>query len=367
MRLIHLETGRHLYGGARQVLYLLNGLAAEGIRSTLVCTPDSRIAAACEALSDRVDIVRMPMSGDLDVSFARRLGDWLKANDARLLHVHSRRGADLWGGLAARRAGIPAVLTRRVDNPDTPVIGGLKYKMYGRVIGISEEICRRLREAGVREQRLRLVRSAIDMQAMQPVRTRAEFLTEFGLPDDAFVIACVAQFIPRKGHRYLFGAWPAIRAAVPNARLLLLGQGETEQACQDFVQRAGFADTIHFGGYRRDLPEFLGHADLLVHPVLREGLGVCLLEAQAAGVPVVASRAGGVPEAVADGASGLLVPPGDAGALGDAIIGLARDPDTRARLGAGGRAHMAEHFSVPAMVSGNLNVYRELLGDRFAP
>jgi glycosyltransferase involved in cell wall biosynthesis len=115
-------------------------------------------------------------------------------------------------------------------------------------------------------------------------------------------------------------------------------------------------------GYRDDLPRLLACMDLVVHPATMEGLGVSLLQASAAGVPVVASRVGGIPEAVRDGVSGLLVPPADVAALADAVLALLADPDACRRMGAAGRDLVAREFSVARMVEGNLAVYRELLG-----
>jgi glycosyltransferase involved in cell wall biosynthesis len=159
----------------------------------------------------------------------------------------------------------------------------------------------------------------------------------------------------------LLDAWPEVLVACPNARLLLFGQGAEEQHLRAQAERAGLGNRVIFAGFRADLLRFLGHADLVAHPALREGLGVSLLEAQAAGLPVVACRAGGIPEAVADGASAWLVPPGNAVALAGALVQLLQNHDRRHAMGEAGRAHVAQNFSIDAMVSGNLAVYRELL------
>jgi len=359
MHIVHLETGRHLYGGAQQVLYLLEGLAHEGVRCTLVCPPDSAICTAAGAAG--VQVQPMPMAGDLDALFGRRFARWLAATRPQLLHVHSRRGADTWGGFAARYAQLPAVLSRRVDSADPPVIGKLKYRLYDRIICISAEIHRQLQAAGVPPDKLRLVRSAVDAQACQPRWSRADFLGAFALPDDALAVAAVAQLIPRKGHVHLLAAWPSIVAACPQARLILFGQGPEEARLRQQAARLGIDTSVAFAGFREDLLHFLGHADLLVHPALREGLGVCLLEGQAAGLAVVATNVGGIPEAVHDKVSGLLVPPANTAALVDAVIALLRDADKRDAMAAAGRAHVAKEYSLAGMVSGNLDVYRELL------
>jgi len=359
MHVVHLETGRNLYGGAQQVLYLLAGLAAAGVRNTLVCPPDSAISSAADNAG--VNVHMIPMAGDLDVGFGRRFGQWLAANTPDLLHVHSRRGADMWGGLAARSAGVPAILSRRVDSPDVPLLGRIKYRMYQRVIAISNDIEMQLRTAGVPDSKLRLVHSAVDAAACQPDWTRAQFRTAFDLQADDLALVCVAQLIPRKGQQFLLDAWPTVLGKCPQARLILFGQGPEEDRLQAKVRQTGLSDSVRFAGFRADIRSFLGHADLLVHPALREGLGICLLEAQAAGLPVVSTRVGGIPEAVAEGMSGVLVQPQDSPALAAAIMALLRDPDERARLGAGGRTHVAQKFSVQSMVSGNLKVYEELL------
>lgn len=360
MHIVHLETGRHLYGGARQVLMLLEGLSARGISVSLVCPSESAIATAADAGS--TNVVTLPMRGDLDLAFARRFGGWLANARPDLVHVHSRRGGDLWGGLAARRANIPAVLSRRVDNPEVPLIGAMKYRLYDSVIAISAAIRQQLLIDGVRAARVRVVPSAVDESACRPSWSREQFLEAFGLGDDNLVVICVAQFIPRKGHADLLGAWPAVVAKNPQARLILFGHGPAEQAMRKRAADTGIAETVRFGGFREDLRQFMGRADVLVHPALKEGLGVCLLEAQAAGVPIVAAGAGGVPEAVSDGETGLLVPPGDCVALAGALIRMLGDQGMRSRMGAAGRDRIAQHFSPTTMVSGNLEVYEQVLG-----
>ena len=256
MHIVHLETGRHLYGGAQQVLYLLPGLAAAGVRNTLVCPPDSAISSAADNAG--VNVHTIPMAGDLDVGFSRRFGQWLAANKPDLLHVHSRRGADMWGGLAARRAGVPAILSRRVDNPDVPLLGRIKYRMYQRVIAISREIQMQLRTAGVPDSKLRLVHSAVDANACQPDWTREQFRTAFDLRGDDLAVVCVAQLIPRKGQQFLLDAWPTVLGKCPQARLILFGQGAAEARLVDQVRQAGLSDRVCFAGFRADILSFLG-------------------------------------------------------------------------------------------------------------
>lgn len=339
---------------------LLEGLSARGISTSLVCPSGSAIATAADTAS--TNVVTMPIKGDLDLGFARRFGVWLGNTRADLLHVHSRRGGDLWGGLAARRENLPAVLSRRVDNREVPVIGAMKYRLYDSIIAISDAIRRQLVNDGAPAERVRVVHSAVDESECRPSWSREQFLDAFDLDAGNLVVICVAQFIPRKGHADLLAAWPHVVENCPQARLLMFGQGPEERSVRARAAQTSIAATVHFGGFREDLRQFMGCADVLVHPALKEGLGVSLLEAQAAGLPVVAVRAGGVPEAVSDGETGLLVPPGNPSALAGGLVDMLAHKNLRSRMGAAGQRHIAQHFSPATMVSGNLAVYEDLLG-----
>lgn len=359
MHVVHLETGRHLYGGARQVLYLLEGLSREHLQSTLICPSDSVISMAAADLG--IEVVSLPMSGDLDFRFSARVSAYLRRVRPDLLHVHSRRGGDVWGGIGALRARVPAVLTRRVDNPDIAWIGTLKYRLYRRVIAISGEIRQKLILQGLPSKKLALVHSAVKMLDDEPRLSKWQFRQLFQISDQAPIIAVVAQLIPRKGQAFMLAAWPEVLASYRHARLILFGDGADEGSLRRQAARAGIENSVIFAGFRADLHDYLGHADILVHPATREGLGLGLLEAQAAGVPVVASQVGGIPEAVEDQLTGMLVRPRDPAAIASAVIGLLAHPDKRARMGEAGRRHVAQHFSVDAMLSGNLSVYNSIL------
>ena len=143
----------------------------------------------------------------------------------------------------------------------------------------------------------------------------------------------------------------------------MLGRGPLRETLEAEADAAGLAGCVRFAGFRDDLPELLPALDLVVHPALMEGLGVSLLQAAAAGVPVVAFAAGGVTQAVADEHSGLLVPPGDSIALGAAIGRLLGDPALRARLGDNARRRVRAEFSIDAMVQRYAALYDVLAGE----
>lgn len=358
MRILHVEGGRHLYGGAFQVLHLVRGLAARGHENLLACP---RGCALAEAAAPFAEVHGLPMHGDADLLMVGRLYRLIRARRPDLVHLHSRIGADVMGGIAARLTGVPVIHTRRVDNPEPRWLVALKYRLHDRVIAISEGIGQVLIAEGLPAAKLRVVRSAIDHERYAAPIDRAAVRERLEVPAEAVLIGVIAQLIPRKGHRFLLDALPELIAAHREIQVCFFGQGPLTDALQQHIDAAGLSRHVRLAGFRDDLPEILPALDLVVHPALMEGLGVSLLQAASAGVPIVASRTGGIPEAVRDGENGLLVPPGDVVALRAAINALLDDPERRRALGAGGRALMAREFSIDAMVEGNLAVYRELL------
>ncbi len=361
MKILHVEAGQHLYGGALQVVFLTRGLQALGVHNVLACPVGSAIAQAASA---HADVRELRMGGDADMGMIGRLGRLIDQEKPDLLHLHSRRGADLWGGVAARFKGMPVVLSRRVDNPESRLTVALKYRLFDRVVTISQGIRTVLASEGVPEAKLRCVPSAVDTAQYRPDKSSLPwFRQEFGIQADALVVGMVAQFIPRKGHQTLLDALPTVLATHPGLKVILFGQGPELAGIAAQVQASPLlSGHVLLPGFRRDLDRVLPCLDLLVHPAFMEGLGVSLLQAAACGLPLIGGRAGGIPEIVKPGFNGELMEPGDTAALAGAMRALLSSAERRHRYGLAGRQWVQEHFSIDAMVQGNLAVYRELLG-----
>ncbi len=357
MKVVHIETGRHVYGGAQQVLYLVEALTRMGVDNLLVCTRNSDVARS--AREQNLNIQELEMGGDLDLMFVRRLMSVLKRERPDIVHLHSRRGADVLGGIAARLCGLPTILSRRVDNPERGPIG-LKYRLFDRVITISRAISLVLLDAGIPREKIVCVHSAADRRLFRPECDRQWFDVAFGTQPGDKVIGVLAQFIERKGHRYLIEALPSIMEQHPEVRVIFFGRGPLQDSLEVLVRDRQLENTIQFAGFREDIARVLPCLSMLVHPVTAEGLGVALLQAASCGVPVVASNVGGVPEIVIDNETGLLVPPENSQALQDAIVSLLEQPKLAKKLGQAARQLVDEEFSIGKMAAGNLKVYREL-------
>jgi glycosyltransferase involved in cell wall biosynthesis len=366
MRVVHLESGRHLYGGAQQVCYLLSGLAAEGIDNVLVCPRDSAIANSVGQHGSIAEVIEIPMRGDLDISLPGRLRALLESRQPNLVHVHSRRGADRFGGWNARWAGVPAILTRRVESAEFKPLAYLKYQPYAAIIAISRAIEAQLKNnVGLAENRVHYVASGIATDRYRPAEEHGRLAELFELPKNAFKIGIVAQLIERKGHGRLFSVLPELIAAHPEVEVLCFGQGPLERELQRQIQELGLADKVRLVGFRSDLESLLPDLDCLVHPAEREGLGVAVLEALSCGLPVVASAVGGLVDVIEHESTGLLVDVEDNGALLQAVSRIVQDEGLRLRLGTAGRQRVQDEFSADSMTRGNLSVYREILSRNY--
>lgn len=360
MRIAHIEAGRHLYGGAAQVRYLTDGLTRRGVDTAVLCASGSELAAACSA----VRLVELPMRGELDVALLPRLVRELKRLQPDLVHVHSRRGADLYGGAAAALAGIPAVVTRRVDAVEPAAVMRFKYRPYRAVVALSLAIERQLSAAGIAAERVVRIPSAVDTERYRPDATaRARLLAAFGFGPDALAVGVVAQLIERKRHAWLFELLPQLVQRWPQLRVVCFGRGPLERTLRRRIAELGLQQHVVLVGFRTDVPELLPGLDLLAHPAEREGLGLALVEAASAGVPVVACATGGITDVVIDGETGALVPRDSAAAFRAALSALLADRDERLRMGVAARRHAERRFDTAALVAEHLSLYGRILGE----
>ena len=359
MKILHVETGRHFLGGPQQVVYLINALRERGHDNILVCPPGSGIDSVARLAGIRVQ--NLFCAGDLDLPFAYRLSQFLKDKAPDVVHCHSRRGADLLGGLAASYAEIPAIVSRRVDNTEIRLLATLRYKPFRKIIAISEAIARVMREHEVEEERIAVIRSAVDASAFAREPDRDAFRAEFGLDSGVFTMAAAGQLIPRKGHRYLLQAAAELKRSHPSFRLLIFGEGYLNYQLRAQAMALGLGGVVQFPGFRDDLDDFIACFDLFVHPALSEGLGVAALKAAAAGVPVVGFAAGGMSEAVMHNETGLLVAPENTDELRKAIAMLMDDATMRERMGVAGRERMQKEFSIATMAEKHITLYESVL------
>ena len=359
MKVLHVETGQHLYGGAQQVAYLMAGLKEQHVECILCCPNGAAIGK--EAGKTGIKVRYTKKAGDLSLTFFRQLKKIIKEESPDLIHLHSRRGADILGGIAAKQCKVPAILSRRVDNPEKHFFVKWKYKLYTHVITISEAIMNVLLSEGVPREKMTCVLSSVDIKKYQQPAPRKEFLKRFQLTENSLCIGMAAQMIERKGHATLFKALPDIVGKFPDIQVLIFGQGPLEAELKTLSSELKLEPHIKFEGFCEDLERWLGNLDILVHPAYKEGLGVALLQAASAGIPIIGGNAGGIPEIVHHEKNGLLFEPGNSDQLKAGLNQLLSNADLRKAYGENGQILVEENFSIDKMVSGNLNIYRNIL------
>jgi glycosyltransferase involved in cell wall biosynthesis len=301
-----------------------------------------------------------------------RLTRFLIRGGYDLVHTHTAKAGTL-GRIAARMAGVPVVVHTVhgwVFTAEHPASHSRVYLELERMLASWCEalvvVAENDREEGLalgvgRPRQYELIRSGIELEAYRdPPLSRAEARRRIGLPEDAFVVGSVGRLSPPKCPEVAVAAFHRLAARCPRARLVVVGDGWQRGEVEAEVARLGLADRVYLLGLRMDVPVMLRAFDAYLLTSSHEGLPRTLPQAMAAGLPIVATRVGGVPNAVEDGRTGWLAAAGDAEALGDRLLRLAADPEGARRMGEAGRAKV-EEFS-----AGRMSRQLEELYDRLA-
>jgi glycosyltransferase involved in cell wall biosynthesis len=302
----------------------------------------------------------------------RILTDLVRAGrrrNAKVLHVHGYAAAD-FGRLAARRLHAALVLHEHFADPSLPayqaLVDRLLASLTDRAIAVSASTRDFLvRERHVPAHRVRLIWNGAPLEEFAP-RGRERRLAvrrELGLADDAPVMGSIGRLNEQKGHRYLLDAAARVFAALPAARLVLAGDGDQEAALRAQAESLGIAPRVLFAGHRTDVPALLEAFDVFCISSTYEGTPLTLFEAMAAAKPIVSTAVDGCREVLEDGRTGLLVPPRDGQALGQALTRVLSDASLRASLGAAAQRESAR-YDIRECVERMQALYDEVLGER---
>lgn len=375
LKVLHLRTSTAFWGPDRQILQLIRPLRERGItvdvlvlyrRPTegpplhpLIVRARERGARAKQILDSR----RWSRRVLAQVRHRIRSGRY------DLLHTHEYKG-NLIGGWSAWRLGVPSVASVRGYTDRTLPLRiykwldlGVTLRLVTRIVTVSEAVRRQVLKAGYPARRVLTLHDAVDATtfSLDRVQTGARVREELGCTPAHLLVCAVGRLSPEKGQGFLLVAFREVIAAVPEARLVLVGEGPLRSRLQAQVTRCGLSEHVIFAGYRDDVEAIIAASDLLVMPSLREGFGDPVIEAMALRRPVIASRVGGIVEIVRDGETGLLVPPGDPGALARSVINLLREPQARERMGLRGQQVALRKFSVERLADGLARLYKELV------
>ena len=359
-RVLHVDSEWTWRGGERQVLELMRRQRRRGHAPHLAAPGGSALAA--RAGGEGFPIHAVPMRGTWDLRSAFTIARLHRDLRPDVVHWHAARAHAL-GAMASMLSPGPArVVSRRVDfpvrrSPGSKLLWSLPLEG---IAAISEGVRSALARSGVDPGRVRVVPSGIDSTPFDAPVDRVALRARLGIGAEEIVALQVAALAPHKAQTDLLRAVALARVGAPSLRVWIAGDGPLRSALEAELRALSLGTEVRLLGFREDVNDLLRAADLFVVSSYLEGMGTATLDAMAAGLPVAATRVGGVPEIVSDGLTGLLVPPRDPGALAEAITRLALDPELRARLGSGGRVKVLE-FSADRTEELTEALYAEIL------
>lgn len=376
---LHIDTARTWRGGQNQVLLTVNGLRALGQRAALVAHPDGELRRRA---AEGLELIPLAPRTEMDLSAAWRLSRVLRQLGPDVIHAHDAHGVAMaalalslggassyksggGGARAGGRAGegAPAlVVARRVDfHIKGNSFSRWKHRQVDCFVAASEAIRQMLLADGVPADRTVTVHEGIDIDhvvAAPPVSLHETLW----LPHHAPIVGNVAALEPHKGQRHLIEAAHLVVREIPDARFVILGEGALREHLERQVHEYHLDKHVMLPGFRTDVLGCIKGFDLFVMSSITEGLGTSLLDAMACRRAIVATRAGGIPEVVEDGVTGLLVAPRDHGAMAEAIVRLLTDEGLRRRMGEAGFVRVSERFTVERMVAETAAVYARVAG-----
>ncbi|MBN1356869.1 glycosyltransferase family 4 protein [bacterium] len=362
---VHIDTERTWRGGEAQVLHLARNLPADEFSSIIAAPHKSALADR----AGRAGIPVLPLSGtgELSPGIYRDLRRCIAQNDISVFHVHTSHGL------------VPAALVRRVACPELKIVysrrtdfhirqtwlglSRLKYRLGPDIIlTVSERIREILMEDGLDGGRIRTVHSGIDLDAFQPGYRRDEIRRELGIGKEQTVVGMVAALVAHKDPMTFVRAAETVLKTLPETVFILAGAGRLMPTIESHLAKSPGNSRIILTGFRTDIPAVLAAMDVFCMSSSEEGLCTSILDAMAMQLPVVATRTGGIPEAVSDGQTGLLVEPGDPDRFAAAVLKLLADSGKTRSMGIEGRKRVTQYFDISKTVAQTAEIYRELAG-----
>jgi glycosyltransferase involved in cell wall biosynthesis len=362
MRSVHVDTARTWRGGQNQVLLTVTGLSERGDHTVLVAHEGGELRRRA---SEGLRFVGFSPRSEFDVQAAWQLSRVIADTGPDVVHAHDPMAVALVAIALRMNTGLRArplvVAARRVDfHLKQHAFSKWKYRHVDVFIAASKLIADVLERDGIQTSRVEVVHDGVNV-AFIDKQPAVDAHAEFWLPKGAPLVGNVAALAPHKGQRHLVAAAARVVREMPDVRFLVVGDGELRESLERQIRDLGLERHVFLSGFRADALGLLKSFDLFVMSSVTEGLGSAILEAMACARPVVATRAGGIPEAVSDGETGLLVAPHDEAGLAQAIMRMLQNKALRDDTAARGRLRVLDEFSVDRLVAATARVYEERL------
>lgn len=372
VRLVQVIGGGEFGGAERYVLNLVCGLNKALFEPVVACGYEGRLSRTLREEGIPVSVLPNGIGG------LAALSRLLRSARPQIVHTHGVRG-NLFGRLAARRAGVPTVVTtvhsdlaldypRPLKRTVYSLLDGVTDPLVNRYVVVSEALKKLVVQRGIKPGRVIVVPNGVDTAAFHPIPGAAARLRDLvGMGPKVCLVGMAARLHPVKGHDLFLRAAAEIaaRAGTLDVRFLVIGSGPPEyrQQMEALSERLGLRERVVFLGEREDVPAILAGLDAAVVPSQFEAFSLSVIEAMASGTPLVATRVGAIPEIVEDGVSGLLANPGDAPDLAGKILTVLADQDLARNLTENG-LKTAQRYSIDKFIRRMGELYLELLKER---
>jgi L-malate glycosyltransferase len=357
---LHIDTGRRWGGVQHQVMHTVMGLRARRQRAALVAHPDGELF---RRMSEGTDLIPLAPAHEIDLAASWRLSRVIKQLKPDIVHTHGPYALTM--AATALSIALPApmpafVASRRSEfRASHSSFSRWTYSQVDAYIANSTVVSNRLITDGIPRSRISVVNDGVDVEwiaRLQPANVHAAFY----LPTHAPVIGNVAALVPHKGQHHLIDAAAITVRHVPDARFVIVGDGELRHSLEEQIRHKHLERHVFLAGHRADVLELTKGFDLFTMSSTSEGMCTALVDAMAAGKASVATDAGVIPEVVADGETGYLVPTRDHEAMAARIVQLLKNDALRARMGQAALKRATEIFTVEKMVQATLDVYESL-------
>jgi glycosyltransferase involved in cell wall biosynthesis len=356
-RILQAITPSHMSGAETQIVRLIKRLEARGHHLHTVV--QRRNAAIPEFHARGVPVEPLPIGGKLNVAAIGVLSRAAKRYRAEIIHS-SLSTASWWSGWLTRMGGPPSV---------GHVHGFTSARWHAHqshLIAVSDAVKNDLIEQGIAGEKITVILNALAPEEFQPQRDPLQVRAEFGADKDTPVVAAFGHLSEKKGYRDLFRAIPRVLQEVPRAQFWIVGIGRLRAELEVFARVHGFANQVRFLGYRRDAADIMNAMDVFALPSLREPCGLVYIEAALSRKPIVACRAGGATESIADRQTGLLVHVADDNAIAAAISTLLTNHDLAIKMGQAGHDRALELFCWDRFLAKLEGVYDRVLAEKSA-
>lgn len=373
LKVIHVIGGGEFGGAEQHIIQLLSLMPEHGVEGKVICFYEAGLSAALRAKGIEVEVLQF---GRFDLRLLGALKRSFKRAQPDIIHTHGVK-ANFFTRLAVGKRKTAPLVTTVHSMLRFDYVNRLAYFVASLMerrtryrndhfIAVSHAVKASLVEEGVMDEAVTVVHHGIDhVHYGQGTRQLRE--EELGLSDEHYVIGVVTRLVKNKGMEFIINAMPRIVAERPEARLVILGSGPEEESLKHLVDKLGLHDQVIFVGFRDDVAECLGSFDCFVSASLSEGLGLNVLEAMAASVPVVATKVGGIVDFMQDRVNGLLVKPSSSDALAEAIMELMNDATPSTSFVTAARQLIEQKYALEHMPRETVKVYKALLGESEEP